>query len=366
MTVVVETGTKVLAAGDASDTVAITTVVMANAFVTMSYSIDDASPGFSSLTCQLASTTTIRFDRVTAASSPAITITWQVVSGTEFTVERGATDVATDPTDVTITAIDGATCWCISYTRRAGATLGSDDWCSTLIEPTTNLRIGCVGATSGVTCEWQVITYSGCAVVRGQVALGTGTATGTGTVTAVDLAKTLLLISFESDSGTSTDVGQKMVRAEMSSTTEVLVTRINTGQAMTVEWELIEFTDATTVYPIVVNHSTTETDVDDTVPAVTLARTWPVAAGYKYCGGTTGYSTADNPHVAQGSLTLDSTTNLNTVKALHGSAASIIQAYVVEFPAAAGAGRIMGAIAGLGGLAGHGGIAGPGGGIAGD
>jgi len=332
MVATVQTGTTVLAANAATATQAITTVVLANAYVTMTYSANETSSGEGSLTCHLSDVAEITFARTVSTGAPEITIRWYVVEDPEITVQRGVADVATDPVNVTITEVVLANAFTINYTRRSGNNWGADDWCTSTLTTTTNLAIGCTGAATGVTCEWQVVEHPRCNVQRGTLPFGTTDAELTDALTAVVIGKSLPLFSFVSGDGTTANIGQKMFRVVLTDAETLTFTREATGQAMSISWELVEFTDDTRVHYVPVAFGTGDTSQDDAVPPVALARAWPVAPGHKNCGGSNTYAADDNPGVGMATLELTTPINLQSVRALTGSVAATLAAYVVEFP----------------------------------
>lgn len=340
MAATVQTGTVTIAADAASGTDTITAVDLADAFVVGTYSTDENTPNMGLVTTQLTATTTVTCQRAGDTGGGEIVVRYYVVEDTDQVVQRDSTEMSSTSIDETINAVTLANAFVIASVRHSGSGYDDDDWvrCELTATTTLNLQIPDTGST---VCEWQVVENSNLTVQRGDLSFGTGDASkATPTLTAFDTAKTVPMFTMTTDNGATTNMGQAMVRADLTSSTVVTFTRAVTGQTMELHYEIVEYTDDTAVYPTTVNFGTGSTSEDDSFTASTLANTYVLAPGWQNCGGTVDYSTDDVPGIASASLELTSTTNLQSVRALSDSTAAVLSCYVVDTGASAAGGII--------------------------
>ena len=146
----------------------------------------------------------------------------------------------------------------------------------------------------------------------------------------VNTSKSWLIYNFKSDSGTVTNIGQKLVRGEITNGTTLTFDRDNTGQNLDLTWFLVQFADATLVQHENQSFTTGETQKDVTITSVAISKS--IAAGGFYGrGGKSPYSADDNPGVGWFTLDLTSSTNLRITRATTGSSTADIYWSVVEF-----------------------------------
>jgi hypothetical protein len=317
MTVTVQHGSTVLPADQASVSQLIDEIVLANSIVTISYSCDDNSPSNSALAPDLTDTTHLEISRVASTGAPEITVFWQVVSGPEFTVQRGWVEVDADPTDETITEVDLTKSWLICYSYKSGTGWNGDDFVSVKYEDSTTLRFRCTAAASGVMAAYQAVQYQDCSVQRGAQHFDTGDLTDSNVINTVDARKSILLTTMRSDNGTTANIGQKLYRASLATTgaygseqsAAVDFLRQNSGQAMDFEWEVVTFTDDTITDFFTLNFGSASTNTN-TAGAMnqTIEKLWGFATGFNYCSGATEYSADDN--LGPGAFQLDPSVDL--------------------------------------------------------
>ncbi len=206
---------------------------------------------------------TLEFERVTDAVAPEpapIEIKWYVVTfATGVRVQRGETVVVPTVVDVGISPVASLSQAFVLWSVSAGVSdiiWGSDD--STLAELTTssNLQFRQGNAATQVhTVAWQVVEFTDAAdvnVQKGSVATMSGGATSvTASLgTSVDPAHTFVLagVRITSD-GLEADIGSKMVRARLTSSTTITFDRsiANSVGMDEIGWQAIELKDGSTV-----------------------------------------------------------------------------------------------------------------------
>jgi len=329
----VQNGQATLPADTLSVDVAISSVNTGRAFLVFGARFDSAEPGKSQVSGRMVDGTTLRFERGIAASpAPAITIEWYVA---EFSggvsVQRGTTLLSALTTNVAITSVDTAKAFPIISYRTDGATYDLNDFVRAKITGSTNLELTVNEAGSCCTIEWQVIEYQDAKVQSNDVTFATTDSSRTAAITSVNTWRTWLLFTYTSDSGTGTNIGQKMVRGVVTNPTTLTFDRSNTGQAMTLTYYVVEFFDGTSVQSNSAAFLATETQKDVTVTVVDASRTIASAGAMYHRGGRTPYSGNDNPGVATVTLDLTSTTNLRLTRTVTGSATADVGWFLVQF-----------------------------------
>jgi hypothetical protein len=252
---------------------------------------------------------------------------------TGVTVQRGSQYISEAQENVTITAVDLSKAFPIVTYRCGGVNFDWNDYVRGTISSTTNLELA--ADTSGCTAEWQVIEYTNSAVQTGTAPFSPGHSSVTSTLSsAVDVNRSWLLFAYSSATGTISNIGQKMVRGQITDSNTLTFDRDNTGQPMLIRWYLVEFTDGTRVQHDSVSFGTSDTQKDVTLsPSVNQSRAIVTAGGNAnpYCGGKTTYSSDDNPGVAQVTLNLTSSTNLRLTRSTTQSSTADIGWFVIEF-----------------------------------
>ncbi len=152
----------------------------------------------------------------------------------------------------------------------------------------------------------------------------------TGSLTSVDTTKTWLVYTYTSEDGTGADIGQKLVRGLVTSSTQVTFDRDNTGQQIFLTWYAIEFTDGTAVQSGTQAFTSADTVQNATISAVTTTRAIGVGGSHMR-GGISPYNGDDNPGVAWFTVDLTTATNLQMTRATTASAAADLGWFVVDF-----------------------------------
>ena len=327
----VQTGSVTFAAGAASVTVTIAAVTPGQAFLVFGTSFNDANPGFSQVSGQITSATALTFQRATAAGSPAVTIRWYVAEfSAGVAVQRGSIAFSgATLANVALTAVDLTKAFVLVSYRNSGPLYDGDDFVRAKLTTATNLELSSTTAPAAGVVEWQVVESAGARVQRGDVAFVATDAAKTAPITAVNTAKAWLIYSYRSDNGV-VGIGQKLVRGQVGGATSLTFDRSVTGQALNLTWQLVEFTDATTVQSGTINLAAAKTFVTAKITPINTAKTI-AAGGYLARGGRSTYTADDNPGV--GWMTFDFQ-NSGMLRATRGNSAAAADVgwFVVQFP----------------------------------
>ena len=112
--------------------------------------------------------------------------------------------------------------------------------------------------------------------------------------------------------------------------TNLIFDRNLTFEAMTLTWYLVVFTDTTSVQSSRTFLATGVTQRDTTIACVDPSKTIVTAGGMYHRGGSTAYSTDDNPGAGTVMLDLTTSTNLRVTRGASQNGADIWW-FVVEF-----------------------------------
>lgn len=330
-----DSGTVTLGAGSGSQTATLNTTLLDKnkAFLVFGVSGASPSPALGFVAGEITNTTTLTFDRWTAAGSPAIVIRWWVAEFTSgVTVQHGNIAISSTSVDVTISAVNLAKTFPIISFKNSGTAHNGDDWIKAKVTTTTNLNLAPItNSNSNSLLRWQVVEYDGCTIQEGLVAFANGDASKTATVVGADATRDLLIMSYNSGDGTTANIGQKFIRGRITDATTLTFDRANTGQAVNVQYYLIRFTDGTRVQQVDVTHTSAVVQNDTGIAAVTVARSIVTAAGWYNAGGKNTYSADDDGSPGMGTFELTSTTNVRTTRSIHGSVGNEWVLYVVSF-----------------------------------
>jgi hypothetical protein len=339
----IEKGTVTLGGANASVTVTLGTTLTstAAAFLLHSARHNDASPNKVQFRGEITNTTTLTFTR--DASGDEITINWQVIEFTSgVTVQRGVVngDGVNSEFNVTISAIVLAQTFCTVGHETDGSSVGDDDFISCNLTSTTNLRLSAdEGATPKILTNqkfmsWQVIEFTDAAdisVVRGSVSFGVGDTSldATGLAACV-VAKTMLLVSYNSDNTAAANQDRYNIKGSITSTTALNFARVSSGMTMVLYWERVEFLNDTTVQAIAISMADAVATDNETITAVTLASAFVVSSGDEGYAGDSTYTANDILGVARYALELTTTTNLLATRdSANGITTAVV--YVVDW-----------------------------------
>ena len=312
----VQKGTATIAGGSSSTTATITAVDPTKAFLVFSVRGSGDRPADTFVSGRLASATTVVFDRFDPTGT--MSIEWSVV---EFisgvTVQRGTTTMSSTTVNVPISAVDLGRSFPITTIHNDGSNATADDFVRAELTGTTNLQLSSNDSGFNPTVEWQVVTYNDAVVQSGTVSFGAADASRTAAVTAVDTSKSWLTYTLQSQTGTSTNLGQKHVRGLVQDPTTLAFDRSDTGQTMDLTWYLVEFTDSAEVQHASVAFGASDAQQDVTITAVDPERSVAVG-GRLQTEGRSAYTADDDPGAGWFTTDLTSPTNLR-VRARRGA-----------------------------------------------
>lgn len=235
-------------------TVAITSVNTTKSFLLFNSRHNNNRPVGSLIRGRLASATTLEFVRVTDESPVStMTIEWAVVSyACGINVQRGSATQASTTINVPITTVAGLDRAFVTWSKTPASTDGTwndDDPLVGELTSTSNLQFRVVTAASAHVIWWQVIEFplaSDIKVQKGSTSLTGTSLTSTVTLpTAVDTSRTFVLVGFRT-SGTGADVGARMLRAQLSSSTSITIDRSVSGSPDSITeivWQAVELND---------------------------------------------------------------------------------------------------------------------------
>lgn len=272
-------------------------------------SSDDA-PSTDWVSGQVIDATTLRFSRaaVQAGDAPAIVRYHLLEFESGVVVQRGVqSSLVAGNNDVTLSsAVDLTRAIGVLSASNLGNATDGDDFIQLSLPLTDTLRLNVNTAPAVIEIPWQVIEFTDSAVQTGTVNFSTSDSVQTVTLTTtVDAAKSWLSLSYASDAGTGADIGQKLVRGELSTDgTTLTFTRENTGQALELIYFLVEFTDNTNVQRGTVTLSDTELETLIPLSPVDPELAVPTIAGLYDRTGSTAYASDDVVGVASVRLQL--------------------------------------------------------------
>lgn len=253
----VQSGTAV-SSGNGTVTVTINPVDMTKSFVIFQTRHNSNRPPGSMIRGRIATASSLEFVRVTNETT-TMTIQWYVVEfSSGVKVQRGEVTQAATTINVTLpTAVAAVNQAFVTWSKSPVAGDGSyseDDPIVGELTSTTNLQFRVNIANSVHVIGWQVIEFTNPAdinVQKGTITTMTGATTSvTATLSPpVDVNKTFLLVGFQS-SGRGTDVGSRLLRAQLTNSTTITIDRAIAGtpdDITEIVWQAVELNDGSTV-----------------------------------------------------------------------------------------------------------------------
>jgi hypothetical protein len=240
-----------------TQTVTISSVDITKSFLVFQTRSAGNRPVNTTVRGRLASSTTIEFERVTNEGAPlAINIQWYVATfGSGVKVQRGSATMASTTVNVGITAVASMNQAFVLWSMTPIATEVDHDGDDAIVgdlTSTTNLQFRTATATSHQV-YWQVVEFTNAAdinVQRGTTSLtGSALTTNVALGTAVGGGRTFVLAGFRT-SGTGTDIGARLLRAQLINPTTLTFDRSIAGNAddMTeIAWQAVELKDGSRV-----------------------------------------------------------------------------------------------------------------------
>ncbi len=190
-------------------------------------------------------------------------------------VQSGTTTMNPATRTVTLTAVDIGRSFVLCHNRTNDGTSRSRVSCELTNATTLTITAGVANASNVV--QWYVVEFtSGIAVQRGLASFANGTGTVNVTLNpVVDLTRTFVLISESINDNNQTRDERWTVRARLSATNNLELTRNETGTAVSVAWQVIQIQNASVQSGLttIANGSATATAA---ITAVDTAKTFVV------------------------------------------------------------------------------------------
>lgn len=339
----VQSGT-VTSTGNGITSVTISSIDTTKSVLIFQTRTDSGMPGGSTVRGRLQSSTSIEFQRVTTETAP-IRIQWYLATfGSGVTVQRGEVAQSNTTVNVAITSVGSMSQAFVLFSKTAAsgeAEWSNDDAVAGDLTTTTNLqfRSGLLNAAHII--SWQVVRFTTAAdinVQRGSITTMTGAATSvTATLSpAVNLGKTFVLASWRT-TGTGVDAGSRMLRARLTSSTQITIDRSVSGSPDDINeiwWQVIELKDASTVWSGNASFASGAPAVISPLglPDTNIDR----AVGFLSGQGGAGQSMGRSPYVASdvigvANATVSFTNNQVTLERTNTAATADVAWFVVQF-----------------------------------
>ncbi len=331
----IQKGSLTLAASSASVSDTLTTTVDATkSFLLHSMRQNTSDPDCGLVAGELSSDgTTVTFRR-DAACSISVEIEYSVVEfSSGVSVQRGSVaHNAVNPQTITLSqAVDINKSFPLIGTTNDFAEYNGADYQKIEITNENTVVISGTSSNTPTISYWQVVEFEDAIVQHGTVSFGTTDSSKTATPNnEIDPDKTWLLYSYDSGGGTDSNIGQKMIRGEITSGTQLTFDRDSTGSTANVVWYAVEFQNGTNVQSGTSNFGTSDTALTPTISTITTANSIVTAGAEFYTGGSTDHTTSDTPGHGYATLEITSSTQLTLTRAVSGSNASITW-FVVDF-----------------------------------
>ncbi len=315
-------------------------------------------PGSGQVRGQLTSTTNIAFNRANddnqANSQTAVTIQWYVVEfkGGVF-VQRGTLNT-TNTSTVTLSTPVVLTKSFVLHScsvLTANVTYDTNDYFRARLINSTTLEIVHNSAAAGdlMPCDWQVVEYSGASVQRGIGSfLSTDLSSGAIAITPVDPAKSFVQVTWRATSAPATpQTGPDFLRAQLTGGgTSVTIDRAVSGITIDYAWEVVSFTDGTTVQSGNLSFTSAQTSLTAAIN-VDTTRSVAFLSAYQR-GGSQGYTANDDVGPGWFTTTITNATTLTVQRQVTGSVAANAAWFVVQFPQSGGSASALGVDQGTG------------------
>lgn len=335
----IETNVDVLASGTNSLDVTLGTALTDTSRALLLYQVransSSSNPSDITIGGRILDANTLRFNRYATATFD-VSIRWYVIeftSGSGVSVQRGQIiDFDDNDNPITINNVDTSKSFAIINTFNDGSNFNADDFYRAEITNSTELNVTAQTFTStGITLNWQVVEFSGANVQSANISFLSTDATKSDNVTSVDTTRSLLIFSHTSESGTSSDIGQKHIRGEITDSTTVTFTRENTGTAIELYYYLIEFPSSVRVQHDVANFTTTDLQKDITINSLDTSKSAAFISGTFNKLGSNTYNTDDELFFASPTTEFTTSTNLRLQRDITRSTAINVSWFTIEF-----------------------------------
>ena len=328
-------GTTTLGSGVTTQNVTIPAVDLSRSVLFFNVRGPNNQPQRGMVRGNLTSSTNIQFNRNTSDST-VITIQWYVAEfESGVSVQRASGVDENAASNFAIGAVDLAKSFQLTSCTSAATTVYSeDDFPRSRLTTSTNLEILSTDTpNAGSLCDYQVVEHNDTSVQRGSGTLGSAAAsTGAIAISAVDPTKSFVQVTWTVD---GYGAGQNSLRARLTSATTIEIDREATGNNLDYAWEVVEFTDATTVQSGNLSLSTLETSDTATLTSVDTGRSVAFLSG-NHRGAGHSYTTTDDG-MGSGWFTtgITDSTTLTVEREVTNSVGAEAAWFVLEFPAPA-------------------------------
>ncbi|MBI5867790.1 MAG: hypothetical protein HZB43_05815 [candidate division Zixibacteria bacterium] len=194
-----------------------------------------------------------------------------------FTSGANTLPVTLTTVDATKTIVWGGIQW--GGGRNSSANANSTRFGYQLASGTTlNLqRLGSPAITTAA--NWEAVEFlSGVSVQRGTAAFSTAATTVNVTITSANLAESFVLVSVAANSASGTIDEQWTVRAQLTTSTNLALTRNESGIALDVYWQVVSYTGAS-VQRGLTTIASGASSATATITSVNLAKSFLVMSG---------------------------------------------------------------------------------------
>ncbi len=282
---------------------------------------NDNTPASSNVRCFIQSISNIKCDR--NGTIGIVDIRWQVA---EF-AEGVKVDHLTPPCYGTNTIVDISEVSDMNKTfllyssHRDGTDQDQNQFRTVRLTATDQVMVGIpsTGSCGSVRQALQVVQFNGTSVKRGVTGAMTGTSITATLSPSIDTSRTMLLYSWRT-AGSGADMCERMVRGEITSSTQITFTRATgcsgTTQIDAISWEVVEFTEGGLVRPITVNMNGNGA-ANVNIAAVDPTKSLIFAGGQWTNGQALGegsYAGDDIIGAMTGKFTLTNSTNVQVVR----------------------------------------------------
>lgn len=241
-TINVQRGTTTLGVGTASTAVTLTTpVTIGQSFVISSIrgTNTDASAAMARATLSdISGSTYTKVTLTRATSTGTVIIEWQVITGSDLTVQSGESTFSNSATlDVTVTAVTASKAFLVftsSYDPTQNDPNGKVTPFSGRFTSTTNIRFEkqTADATRLPTVSWYVIEWTGATVQTGGQTIGSGSSSNTATISSVTATNTFVIHTYHQTDATNQGIANAtLVNSVLTNSTTLTFTRAATTTA---------------------------------------------------------------------------------------------------------------------------------------
>ncbi len=307
-----------------TQSVTISSVDPTKAFLLFSTHHDSNEPRGSVVGGEIASATTIEFNRNTSETTPvAIEVRWYVVEySCGVKVQRGTLDQTSTVVNATSTPVAALSQAFVTYSKTVGpadAVWGTNDAVMVDLTSTSNVEANAEVANSEHTIYWQVVEFTDAAMIsvqRGNTSIPNGSSGVTVTLpTAVDTSKAFPLVSSRVDDGL---LDELLLRTRLLSSTSLEIARAFTDNDINeISWQVVELSDGSSVqhFHTLLSPGIASTSV--AISSVDLTRATAFAGtqnGGGQNGGRTTYFSDDIIGVASATFSFSSATQVSIAR----------------------------------------------------